>query len=384
MNSLELGKVLWQDHLRDLFLAIDPERALNTVLDVLEQSASNPMSLELSRYLYCSTAANTPVTIGNKNCHIVWRNRVGIPAGFTKYAFGLRALNEMGVGAIEIGTCTPEPQPGNPQPRFFIERRGNGDLILVNRFGFNHTGIRKVVHSVQSLWDATDQGKFAATLIWSLGPNKKTVDQYEESRDLSLIVNDILYMVVEVMSVLRAGDAFQFNIASPNTPGPRDLFEHFGKLINGIIEQTRMLARIYRRPSPPWIIKLSPDMSSEQMRQVAQAATCYEEVVALEGFNTTADDNYKAQYGVAEKGGMSGDPLRILADNKLITLHEIVMEEKLDIDIIAVGGIMTPNQAVDRLLIGERVKAVQLFSGIIKNGFSLIPETLEAIANISV
>jgi dihydroorotate dehydrogenase len=60
------------------------------------------------------------------------------------------------------------------------------------------------------------------------------------------------------------------------------------------------------------------------------------------------------------------------------------MEEKLDIDIIAVGGIMTPNQAVDRLLIGERVKAVQLFSGIIKNGFSLIPETLEAIANISV
>ena len=124
-------------------------------------------------------------------------------------------------------------------------------------------------------------------------------------------------------------------------------------------------------------------MSADQMREVAQASSQYEEVIALEGFNTTVNEAIRQKYGVTGPGGISGDPLRELAHAQLITLHEVIDQDALDIDLIGAGGIGTPEDAIERLGIGPRVKAVQLFSALLNEGFGLIPRILAAIADMA-
>ena len=53
-------------------------------------------------------------------------NPVGMAAGFDKHAEVPDALLRLGFGFVEIGTVTPQPQPGNPRPRLFPPRRRRG------------------------------------------------------------------------------------------------------------------------------------------------------------------------------------------------------------------------------------------------------------------
>mmetsp|Transcript_5034 Transcript_5034/g.6654 ORF Transcript_5034/g.6654 Transcript_5034/m.6654 type:complete len:168 (+) Transcript_5034:784-1287(+) len=48
---------------------------------------------------------------------------------------------------VEIGSITPEPQPGNPKPRMF---RLTEDKGVINRYGFNSEGLDKVEDNVKS------------------------------------------------------------------------------------------------------------------------------------------------------------------------------------------------------------------------------------------
>lgn len=57
-------------------------------------------------------------------------NPVGLAAGFDKDGEGVRGLTKIGFGFIEIGSVTPEPQPGNPKPRVF---RLKEDKAIINR-----------------------------------------------------------------------------------------------------------------------------------------------------------------------------------------------------------------------------------------------------------
>jgi dihydroorotate dehydrogenase len=64
-------------------------------------------------------------------------NPLGLAAGFDKDAEAIDGLLGMGFGAVEVGSITPQAQPGNPKPRVFrlLEHRG-----VINRYGFNSAG----------------------------------------------------------------------------------------------------------------------------------------------------------------------------------------------------------------------------------------------------
>src|SRR3972149_11497085 len=59
-------------------------------------------------------------------------NPVGLAAGFDKDAKFFDEIGCLGFGFIEVGTVTPEPQPGNDKPRSF---RLPEDEALINRMG---------------------------------------------------------------------------------------------------------------------------------------------------------------------------------------------------------------------------------------------------------
>jgi dihydroorotate dehydrogenase len=66
---------------------------------------------------------------------------LGLAAGFDKNATAVDALGTLGFAAIEVGTVTALPQPGNPRPRVF---RLPADRAVVNRMGFNNDGAEAV------------------------------------------------------------------------------------------------------------------------------------------------------------------------------------------------------------------------------------------------
>lgn len=57
-------------------------------------------------------------------------NPVGLAAGFDKHGEAYSAMLGLGFGFVEVGSVTPEPQPGNPTPRVF---RLDQDHAVINR-----------------------------------------------------------------------------------------------------------------------------------------------------------------------------------------------------------------------------------------------------------
>lgn len=57
-------------------------------------------------------------------------NPIGIAAGFDKDGKAILGLKDIGFGFIEVGSVTPEPQPGNHKPRVF---RLSNDFAVINR-----------------------------------------------------------------------------------------------------------------------------------------------------------------------------------------------------------------------------------------------------------
>src|ERR1700677_3527648 len=88
--------------------------------------------LHLSAQLY--PGVDQPKTLWG----LTFKNPVGLAAGLDKNGDYIQALASLGFGFIEVGTVTPQPQTGNPQPRLFRIPEAEA---LINRMGFNNLGI---------------------------------------------------------------------------------------------------------------------------------------------------------------------------------------------------------------------------------------------------
>src|SRR6266542_3520403 len=81
-----------------------------------------------------------------KRFGLVFRNPVGLAAGFDKNGTAAQALAALGFGFIEVGSVTSEAQPGNPRPRLFRLPR---DRALINRAGFNNCGAAQLAENIR-------------------------------------------------------------------------------------------------------------------------------------------------------------------------------------------------------------------------------------------
>ena len=98
---------------------------------------------------------------------IPFKNPIGLAAGFDKDAEAVNGLANVGFGFVEVGSITPKPQPGNPQPRVF---RLKEDEAVINRYGFNSGGHEAARYNL-----ATTE-KTEAVLGINLGKNKTSDD----------------------------------------------------------------------------------------------------------------------------------------------------------------------------------------------------------------
>ena len=337
--------------IRKILFSIDPEVVHYMVMDRLKTA----YSIALSRSWLKKMFVITHPSLERKLWGITFPNPVGLAAGFDKDAKYTDALACLGFGFIEIGTVTPRPQPGNPQPRLF---RLPADQALINRMGFNNGGSSAAAARLK-------HRKEKIIIGGNLGKNKDTPNE-DACSDYEIAFRD-LYDVV---------DYFVVNVSSPNTPGLRALQdkEPLMKILNSLMDLNKQLG------SPkPLLLKIAPDLTNDQLNDIIEIvnATGIDGVVAT---NTTIDrsslQTSASDVEALGAGGLSGMPLRERATEVIRYLHR---EGGGKIPIIAVGGIFTAEDAIEKLNAGASL--VQVYTGFIYEGPAIAKNICKGILN---
>ena len=318
--------------LRPLLFALPPEAA--------HRAAVSFLRLRESEY--------APPFLPTTAMGLQFPNPLGLAAGFDKNADAAAALASLGFGFIEAGAITPQPQPGNPQPRIFRLPQARA---LINRMGFNNCGMRAAEENLKRFR--------ARRFILGINLGKNAATPPENAGDDYLRGLEALY---------ASGDFFTVNISSPNTPGLRDLQnpQTLRKLLDSLVRRRDELADANGRRAP-LAVKLSPDGSDDDISAAAEAAAAAKiDGVVICNTTLARPPEVAALPHSAESGGLSGAPLAARALRLTRLLRALLPAE---IALIGVGGIMSGEDAKARLQAGADL--VQIYTGLIYHGPSL-------------
>lgn len=281
---------------------------------------------------------------------LTFKNPVGLAAGFDKDAKLYKELDHLGFGFIEIGTVTPVGQSGNPKKRLF---RLKEDKAIINRMGFNNEGVEATVKRLKSNPGVLIGG--------NIGKNKNTPNQ-EAVKDYEICFHALHEYV----------DYFVVNVSSPNTPNLRELQdkEPLTKLLLHLknLNSQKGIKR-------PILLKIAPDLTNDQLLDIVEIV----ETTGIDGLiatNTTVARDGLTSGHKKEVGGLSGKPLTKRSTEVIKFLKS---NSKTKFPIIGVGGIHSPEDAIEKLEAGASL--VQLYTGFVYEGPGLIQEINKAIKN---
>ena len=262
-------------------------------------------------------------------------NPLGMAAGFDKNAEVPDALLGVGFGFAEVGSITPLPQVGNPKPRMFrlVEDRG-----VINRLGFNNAGADAAAARL-----ARRLGKPGIVGI-NIGANKDSADR----------IADYVAMT-KVMAPLASYLAV--NISSPNTPGLRALQDEAALtgLLDAVLE-ARGASQV------PVFLKVAPDLTPADIDAISRIAID-KGLAALIVSNTTISRPPLRSRYAGESGGLSGAPLKALAQQRL---RDFRKASGGAIPLVGVGGIASAEDAWARIRAGASL--VQIYSAMAFDG----------------
>lgn len=266
-------------------------------------------------------------------------NPVGVAAGFDKDAQVPDALLGLGFGFSEVGSITPLPQAGNPKPRLF---RLVQDRAVINRMGFNNGGANAALKRLEKR-----AGRGGIVGI-NVGANKDAADRSADYATMTkLMAPHASYLAV--------------NISSPNTPGLRALQDESAltDLLDGVME-----ARAEAMPegAPPVFLKVAPDLQASDIDAIARIALD-KGLGALIVSNTTISRPPLKSHHSIEAGGLSGEPLRELATQRVRDFRSATGGQ---IPLVGVGGIGSAEDAWERIKAGASL--VQLYSALVYEG----------------
>ena len=315
---------------------------------------------------------------------ITFSNPIGLAAGFDKDAQIPGPMLQLGFGSVEVGSVTPLPQPGNPTPRMY---RLIPDGGIINRYGFNSRGATVVADNLK---------------LFRYGPQQIPIEENETNNDssqpmqqiiihsLQLIIKTGLYlwhivfptpnyqaprivgvnlgknkesanetMILDYQIGIRTmgeyADYLVINVSSPNTPGLRDLQrpEALQELLHAAIQERNQLSR----PTVPLLVKLSPDLSNEELVDIANIVmSCGIDGLIVSNTTNARPSSLQSPHK-NELGGLSGVPLKERSTECIRILYQATQGT---VPIIGVGGISNAHDVMEKLKAGASL--VQLYS----------------------
>ena len=307
---------------------LDPERAHRLAVTALRLGLAG------------SEPVPDPAALAVRSMGLALPNPIGLAAGFDKEAACVRGLRRLGFGAIETGTATLRPQPGNERPRVF---RLEADRAIINRYGLNSAGLDPYVSRLARL----PRGR--APIGANVGINK---DGADPERDYPAMVAAVAPYV----------DYIVINISSPNTPGLRDLQGE--ARLRGIL--AAIAGSALRRP--PLLVKLAPDLAEAGLEAVVEAAVAHRVDGLIMGNTTIERPPTLRSRHRAETGGLSGPPLLERSTQLLARAHRMAAGRRAR---VGGGGVSRGADLLSKLRAGASF--VQLYTAFAYEGPALLP-----------
>ena len=309
---------MYKQLIRPILFRFSPEGTHNMTLKLLRSLRKVPLCANLVKLFFrCKSQSLKREVFG-----IEFPNPVGLAAGIDKNGETYNELSWFGFSFIEIGSLTPEPQPGNPKPRLF---RLPQDSIAKNSTSASDGDI---------------------------------IEDYKRSFSR-------LYDFVDMFSV---------NVSCPNVEGLQNLQDvsYLSDVIDPLLD-----LRICYDTYKPLLVKVSPDIPGEELEEILNYCMLSGVDGIIAGNTTTSREGLTTNPARVEKigrGGLSGAPLfeRSLALVKHI--HEYTGGR---LPIIGVGGIMGPEQA--KLMLDAGASLIEICTGFIYEGPSAVKKILRKL-----
>ena len=300
--------------IRRMLFSFSPETAHHITFRLLQFLRYIPLSQSLIRAIF--RVRDKEGELRREVFGLTFRNPVGLAAGLDKNGEFYNDMGNFGFSFVEIGSLTPEPQPGNPKPRSF---RLVEDHALINRMGINNKGVKYAVAQLQK----------------------------------------------RVPNVIIGG-----NIAKASKTPNEDAYKDYERSFSHLLTLRR-----YYDDYRPILLKISPDIPYEHVDRIVDLALSS----GLDGIIATNTTNSREGLSTdPEKvkaignGGLSGQPLY---EKSLAMVRHIHQKTGGILPIIGVGGIMTPEQAKEMLDAGASL--IQIYSGFIYNGPGAVRKILK-------
>lgn len=340
---------MWKLFIRSLLFSLDAEKAHHLTFKLLRVWFAIPGL----RFLTHRAHHIRDARLERELFGLKFRNPVGLAAGFDKNGLLIREWGDLGFGFVEVGTVTPKPQDGNPKPRLF---RLPKDQAIINRMGFNNDGLAVLTERLRN----AQRGRLI--VAGNIGKNKDTPNA-DAASDYEKCF-EALYPVV---------DFFVVNVSSPNTPGLRELQE---KAPLTALLQSLQALNSAKPKQKPILLKIAPDLTDTQLDDILDIVQTTK-LAGLVATNTTISRE-GLQTGGAEveaigAGGLSGAPLKARSMEVLRYLRARAPK----LPLISVGGIMTAQDAAERLQAGADL--VQIYTGFVYGGAYLPKRICRAV-----
>lgn len=340
---------MYEQILRPCLFKLSPENAHNLSIQSLKVATALRLPLYLLKRMAQPEGARSV-----KLWDLEFPNAIGLAAGMDKDAEVIAAMLGLGFGFVEVGTVTPNPQPGNEKPRLF---RYPATHAIVNRMGFNNAGVDALVRRVLAFRKRHPSAPGIVGI--NIGKQKET--------PISEATRDYVHCFDAVADL---ADYLAVNISSPNTQNLRQLQdrEPLEALLKSLNERNNQREKAGKRRVPT-LLKIAPDLSAAQLESMVQLVveSNWHGMIAT---NTTIDrtgDNAGYEF----PGGLSGAPVRERSTEVIRKIHQLTNGK---LPIIGVGGIETGAHAQEKLDAGASL--IQVYSGFIYQGPCMIKRML--------
>jgi len=254
---------------------------------------------------------------------VAFANPIMVASGTFGYAQEFDGLLDFSqIGAIVTKTVTLEPRTGNPPPRIWETAAG-----MLNSIGLPNVGVEEFI--VQKM-------PFLRNLATRIVVNVagKTGDDYVR--------------IVERLQQVDGIDAYELNFSCPNVKQGGMSFSADAQIAE------RVTADVRKKSQRPLIVKLTPNVTS-----IADIGKAVEQggADAVSAINTlvgmAVDVKSRRPRLSTITGGLSGPAIKPIA---LAKVYELC--RKLTIPVVAIGGIMNLQDALEFFVVGAT--AVQI------------------------
>ena len=338
-----LAKAYMYKHLlKPILFRFNPETAHNILFYGLSVLRHVPFARSIIRAIYKKESPSLEKEVFG----LKFPNPVGLAGGLDKNGEFYNDMANFGFGFVEIGSLTPLPQDGNAKPRCF---RVPQDKAIINRFGINNKGVKNAVEHLK---------KERPNVIVAANISKNSTSINEDAAKDYESAFALLYDFV---------DMFVVNVSCPNVVGLTSLQDI--SFLSEIVDRLLNL-RMYYDNYRPILLKVSPDLSKEQLDDIVDYClrSGIDGIVA--GNTTRSRDGLTISQEEIEKignGGMSGAPVH---KKNLELVRYIHSKTEGKLPIIGVGGIMNEENA--KAMIDAGASLVEIYSGFVYEGPALI------------